>query len=77
MSGSFTRFDESPRKEFASRSRVFGTKAKQSVNISRETMTRVARERLGGALQMKLAYNRLGAMESSTARIGSHLSVKA
>ena len=76
MSSTFTRFDASSRREFRSRSNVFSTKAKQSINISKETMAKVAREKLGNALQMKLAYNRFGAMQSSVDRVGSQLSVK-
>jgi len=77
MSSAFTRFDASPRKEFQSRSNVFGSKPKQSINISKETMHRAAREKLGNALNMKLAYNRFGATQTSIARVGSHLSVTA
>lgn len=77
MASTFTRFDASSRRESRSRSNVFSAKAKQSVNISKQTMEKVAREKIGNALQMKLAYNRFGAMQSpSLNRVGTQLSVK-
>lgn len=77
MTSTFTRFDASPRREFPLHSKVFSSKPKQSVNISKETMAKVAREKLGNALQVKLAYNRFGAMQSSVDRVGMQLSAKA
>ncbi|OUW17016.1 MAG: hypothetical protein CBD18_05755 [Opitutales bacterium TMED158] len=53
-----------------------GNVGRQTVNISRETMDRVARAKLGGALSSKLAYNRSGSL-GQVETIGQHLSTKA
>ena len=47
----------------AKRDRVrkeMSSKVKQSVNISRDTSMKIARQKLSNAVDAKLAYNRLG-----------------
>lgn len=66
-------FHNSVRKESG---RGWSREAKQSVNISEETVARVARSRLAQALRMKMSYNRYGEFEERLP-VGSHLSAKA
>ncbi|MEM9160227.1 MAG: hypothetical protein AAGB46_14375 [Verrucomicrobiota bacterium] len=61
VSRSSTGYGESGR--VRSRSRVGGA---QSVNISQETLDRIAREKLENALKYKISYNQRGAFESKT-----------
>jgi len=50
--------------------------SRQSVNISQETMERVAKRKLASAIVGKVGYNRSGAI-GGTETIGQHLSAKA
>ena len=50
--------------------------ARQSVNISPETMERVAKRKLASVVAGKVGYNRFGALGDS-GTIGQHLSIKA
>ncbi len=59
--------------ERADRSDRTGPKAVQSVNISEAAVNRFAREKLRGALTVKLGYNRLGALGSEDT-VGQHIS---
>lgn len=49
---------------------------RQSVNISEETLLRLARQRLSRAVGSKLSYNSSGAFETE-ARVGSLLETRA
>lgn len=48
----------------------------QTVDISRETLERIARAKLKNAVRQKLSYNLQGKLSLSE-RIGQHLSAKA
>lgn len=50
--------------------------SRQSVNISEETLLRLARQRLSRAVGSKLSYDRSGAFETE-ARVGSLLDARA
>lgn len=66
-------FDEAGRYRVESGSRAPG---RQSVNISQETMDRMAKKKLTNVIASKIAYNRLGAIgEFET--VGQHLATKA
>ena len=67
------RFGEAGRYGFSSGLRASG---RQSVNISHETMERVAKEKLTHAIMGKIAYNRFGALDQ-VETIGQHLSTTA
>lgn len=66
-------FGEAGRYGVESGSRV---SSRQSVNISQETMERVAKRKLASAIVGKVGYNRSGAI-GGTETIGQHLSAKA
>ena len=48
----------------------------QTVDISRETLERIARAKLNNALRQKLSYNLQGKLSSSES-LGQHLAAKA
>lgn len=69
-------FDGSTREESAYRKQEAEHKAKQSVNISHETMMKVARAKLGRMVSQRSAYDQRGAL-STESSVGSLLSAKA
>jgi|ETNmetMinimDraft_22_1059887.scaffolds.fasta_scaffold47091_1 hypothetical protein len=66
------RFGEAGRYGVVSNANPIG---RQSVNISRETLDRVAKAKLGGAISSKLGYNRFGSL-GQVETVGQHLSTK-
>lgn len=69
-------FDRGSRKESAYRRSEGESKAKQSVNISQETMLKVARAKLGRMVSHKTGYNQHGVF-SPASEVGTLLSTKA
>lgn len=69
-------FDNGPREERTYRQNEERSTPKQSVNISQETMMKVARAKLGRMVNQKMGYNQHGAL-SPDSYVGSLLSAKA
>jgi len=69
-------FDQGSREERAYRQKEDHSAPRQSVNISQETMLKVARAKLGRMVNQKMGYNQQGAL-SAEPSVGSLLSAKA
>lgn len=67
-------FDAASRKKRAFRE--WSQRVKMSVNISSDTVYKIARQKLSDAVEAKLSYNRLGVYESKRSA-GQIFSVKA